>query len=289
VLIETILASFEMDEILYELREHSAGLNAGRWDYIFSVCKKFAHDPSFVLPDRADVGMTVPFMLAYTELIVQTCHKRGAHAIGGMAEFIPNRRDPEVTASALQKVRADKRREAADGCDGTWVAHPDLVAVAREEFDAVLGERPNQVERQRPDVAVTAADLLAVDRTGGHVTEAGVRLNVDVGLRYLASWLAGTGAAAIHDLMEDAATAEISRALLWLWIRHGVRIVEGDVVDASMVRRIIDEELAARRADVGTDAHASSRYDAARAVFEQVALGDTFVDFLTVAAYDHLP
>jgi malate synthase len=289
VLIETILASFEMDEILYELREHSAGLNAGRWDYIFSVCKKFAHDPSFVLPDRADVGMTVPFMRAYTELLVQTCHKRGAHAIGGMAAFIPNRRDPEVTASALQKVRADKRREAADGCDGTWVAHPDLVAVAREEFDAVLGERPNQVERQRPDVAVTAADLLAVDRTGGHVTEAGVRLNVDVGLRYLASWLAGTGAAAIHDLMEDAATAEISRAQLWQWIRHGVRTVEGDVVDASMVRRIIDEELAARRADVGTDAHASSRYDAARAVFEQVALGDTFVDFLTVAAYDHLP
>jgi malate synthase len=277
VLIETILAAFEMDEILYELRDHSAGLNAGRWDYIFSVCKKFANDPAFVLPDRADVTMTVPFMRAYTELMVQTCHKRGAHAIGGMAAFIPNRRDPEVTAAAIEKVHADKRREAADGCDGTWVAHPDLVAVAMEEFDAVLGERPNQVDRLRPDVHVTAADLLAVDRTGGQVTEAGVRLNVDVGLRYLEAWLGGTGAAAIHNLMEDAATAEISRAQLWQWVRHGVRTAEGDVVDAAMVRRAIGDVAAG---DAGPDA---------RRVFEDVALAERFVEFLTLPAYELLP
>lgn len=282
VLIETILAAFEMDEILYELRDHSAGLNAGRWDYIFSVCKKFAADPAFVLPDRADVTMTVPFMRAYTELLVQTCHKRGAHAIGGMSAFIPNRRDPEVTAAAIEKVRADKRREAGDGCDGTWVAHPDLVSIAREEFDAVLGERPNQVDRQRPDVQVTAADLLAVDRTGGSITEAGVRLNVDVGLRYLEAWLSGSGAAAIHNLMEDAATAEISRAQLWQWVRHGVRTAEGTLVDAAQVRRVIDEELAAR--DDRTE-----HTEAAREVFEYVALSDRFIEFLTLPAYELLP
>jgi malate synthase len=278
VLIETILAAFEMDEILSELRDHSAGLNAGRWDYIFSVCKKFANDPAFVLPDRADVTMTVPFMRAYTELLVQTCHKRGAHAIGGMSAFIPNRRDPEVTAAAIEKVHADKRREATDGCDGTWVAHPDLVAVAKEELDAVLGERPNQVDRQRPDVHVTAADLLAVDRTGGQVTDAGVRLNVDVGLRYLEAWLGGTGAAAIHNLMEDAATAEISRAQLWQWVRHGVRTAEGDVVDAAMVRRAIDDAVA--------DGAAGPE---ARRVFEDVALSERFVEFLTLPAYELLP
>jgi malate synthase len=278
VLIETILAAFEMDEILYELRDHSAGLNAGRWDYIFSVCKKFANDPAFVLPDRADVSMTVPFMRAYTDLLVKTCHKRGAHAIGGMAAFIPNRRDPEVTAAAIEKVHADKRREAGDGCDGTWVAHPDLVAVAREEFDAVLGDRPNQVDRQRPDIAVTADDLLAVDRTGGKVTEAGVRLNVDVGLRYLDAWLGGTGAAAIHNLMEDAATAEISRAQLWQWVRHRVRTAEGDLIDAAMVRRVIDEVVA--------DGAPSGD---ARRVFEEVALADDFVEFLTLPAYQLLP
>ena len=215
VLIETILAAFEMDEILYELREHSAGLNAGRWDYIFSVAKKFRDHPEFVLPDRADVSMTTPFMRAYTELLVQTCHKRGAHAIGGMSAFIPNRRDPVVTEQALAKVRDDKQREATDGFDGTWVAHPDLVPVALTEFDRVLGDRANQVERQRPDVVVRANDLLDIASAGGAITEAGVRLNVDVGLRYIESWLAGTGAAAIHNLMEDAATAEISRAQLW--------------------------------------------------------------------------
>ncbi len=282
VLIETILAAFEMDEILYELREHSAGLNAGRWDYIFSIAKKFAQDASMVLPDRADVTMTTPFMRAYSELLVQTCHKRGAHAIGGMAAFIPNRRDPAVTEAAIVKVHVDKRREAADGCDGTWVAHPDLVAVAKEEFDAVLGDRPNQLERQRPDVRVSAADLLAVGASGGAVTEAGVRLNIDVGLQYLNAWLSGTGAAAIHNLMEDAATAEISRAQLWQWMRHGVRTAEGSVIDAAMVRCIINDELARHTAD------GAMHFAEAREIFEQVALGDDFVDFLTLPAYERL-
>ena len=288
VLVETILAAFEMDEILYELRDHSAGLNAGRWDYIFSIAKKFAQHKSMVLPDRADVTMTTPFMRAYTELLVKTCHKRGAHAIGGMAAFIPNRRDPVVTEAAITKVHADKKREAADGCDGTWVAHPDLVSVAMEEFDAVFGERPNQVDKQRPDVAVAAADLLAVDKSGGAVSENGVRVNIDVGLRYLEAWLSGTGAAAIHNLMEDAATAEISRAQLWQWVRHGVRTSEGTTVDATMVRRVIDEELAARRDELGADAFAASNFGSAREVFEQVALGEHFVDFLTLPAYERL-
>ena len=288
VLIETILAAFEMEEILYELRDHSAGLNAGRWDYIFSIAKKFAQDPSMVLPDRADVTMTTPFMRAYTELLVQTCHKRGAHAIGGMAAFIPNRRDPAVTEAAIAKVHADKQREAGDGCDGTWVAHPDLVAVAREEFDAVLGDRPNQLDKQRPDVSITAADLLAVGASGGAISEHGVRVNIDVGLRYLEAWLSGSGAVAIHNLMEDAATAEISRAQLWQWVRHGVTTVEGSTVDAAMVRRVIDEELAARRAELGTEAFAASNYAAAREIFEEVSLGEHFVDFLTLPAYARL-
>ena len=277
-----------MDEILYELRDHSGGLNAGRWDYIFSIAKKFAQHASMVLPDRADITMTTPFMRAYTELLIKTCHKRGAHAIGGMAAFIPNRHDPAVTAVAIAKVHTDKKREAADGCDGTWVAHPDLVGVAMQEFDAVLGTRPNQLDRQRPDVLIDATDLLAVDKSGGAVTEAGVRLNVDVGLRYLEAWLSGTGAAAIHNLMEDAATAEISRAQLWQWVRHGVRTAEGSTVDAAMVRRVIADELAARRAELGADEFAASKFESARAVFEQVALGEHFVDFLTVPAYERL-
>ncbi|MDP9494455.1 MAG: malate synthase A, partial [Actinomycetota bacterium] len=221
VLIETILAAFEMDEILFELRDHVAGLNAGRWDYIFSVIKKFRTDPDFVLPDRSTVTMTVPFMRAYTELLVKTCHRRGAHAIGGMAAFIPNRRDPQVTEAAIAAVTADKAREAGAGCDGTWVAHPDLVPVAMREFDAVLGERPNQVDRLRDEVVVTADDLLDVEFPG-HVTLDGIRTNVSVGIRYLASWLSGVGAAGIDNLMEDVATAEISRSQIWQWIRHRV-------------------------------------------------------------------
>jgi malate synthase len=287
VLIETILAAFEMEEILYELRDHSSGLNAGRWDYIFSVAKKLRNDPRFVLPDRVDVSMTTPFMRAYTELLVQTCHKRGAHAIGGMSAFIPNRRDPAVTERALAKVRDDKQREADDGFDGTWVAHPDLVPVAMAEFDRVLGDRPNQRDRRRDDVKVGAADLLAVASAGGAITEEGVRLNVDVGLRYIESWLAGTGAAAIHNLMEDAATAEISRAQLWQWIRHGRHATNGLVIDRSTVAQIIDEGLAQIAAEKGASFD-DARFADARKIFEQVALADDFADFLTLPAYELL-
>jgi malate synthase len=273
VLIETILAAFEMEEILYELREHSAGLNAGRWDFIFSVIKKFRHRDDFVLPDRSAVTMTVPFMRAYTELLVKTCHARGAFAIGGMAAFIPSRRDAEVNETALARVREDKDREAGDGFDGTWVAHPDLVPAATDEFDRVLGDRPNQLERQRPEVSVSAADLLSVPATPGEVTEAGVRQNVSVGIQYVASWLRGTGAAAIFNLMEDVATAEISRSQLWQWVRHGR-------IERDRVREIADEEVASLPPQV--------RLDEARDVFEQVALADEFVEFLTLPAYELL-
>jgi malate synthase len=272
VLIETILAAFEMEEILYELREHSAGLNAGRWDYIFSIIKKFHDRSEFVLPDRAQVTMGVPFMRAYTELLVRTCHRRGAHAMGGMAAFVPSRRDPEVNETAIAKVREDKEREANDGFDGTWVAHPDLVPVATEVFDRVLADRENQVERLREDVSVAGSDLLDVRVPGGEVTEEGIRNNVSVGLRYLESWLRGVGAAAIYNLMEDAATAEISRAQIWQWIRHGK-------AERSHVVELEDEELA----EAG-----EGRWDDARAVFDRVALEDDFVEFLTLPAYDHL-
>ena len=281
VLVETIFAAFEMEEILYELREHSAGLNAGRWDYIFSLIKTFARRAEFVLPDRAQVTMTVPFMRAYTELLVKSCHKRGAHAIGGMAAFIPSRRDPEVNELALTRVREDKRREAADGFDGTWVAHPDLVSVAREEFDRVLGEKPNQVDRQRGDVSVASRDLLDVTIEGGEISEAGLRQNVSVGIEYLESWLRGVGAAALYNLMEDAATAEISRSQVWQWNHQAAELAEsGQPVTAELTRQIADEELARLGAD--------GRYDEARALFEQVALGDEFVEFLTLPAYEYL-
>ena len=271
VLIETILAAFEMDEILYELREHSSGLNAGRWDYIFSVIKKLGHRPEFVLPDRSAVTMAVPFMFAYTELLVKTCHARGAHAMGGMAAFIPSRRDPEVNEVALAKVREDKEREAGQGFDGTWVAHPDLVPVAMEIFDRVLGDRPNQVERQREDVSSTAADLLDVESTPGEITMAGVHNNVSVGIQYLAAWLQGSGAVAIFNLMEDAATSEISRSQVWQWLHHA-KIARTDVEDA------IEEEVG----------KLGDGYDEARELFEQVALGDEFVEFLTLPAYEHI-
>ncbi|GAA0743235.1 malate synthase A [Dactylosporangium roseum] len=250
VLIETFPAAFEMDEILYELREHSAGLNAGRWDYMFSVIKKSrlldgARRADFLLPDRNSVTMTVPFMRAYTELLVHTCHKRGAHAIGGMAAFIPSRRDPEVNRIALEKVSADKTREANDGFDGSWVAHPDLVPVCREIFDGVLADRPHQLDRVRDDVRVSAADLLAVGETPGARTEAGLRNAVSVGVRYLEAWLNGTGAVAIDNLMEDAATAEISRSQVWQWLHNGVTLADtGEPVTREMVERIADEELA---------------------------------------------
>jgi malate synthase len=271
VLIETILAAFEMEEILHELREHSAGLNAGRWDYIFSVIKKLGHRPEFVLPDRADVTMAVPFMRAYTDLLVQTCHRRGAHAIGGMAAFIPSRRDPEVNERALAKVREDKEREAAQGFDGTWVAHPDLVPVALDIFDRVLGDRPNQLEQQRDDVTASAAALLDVSSTPGEITEDGLRNNIAVGIRYLGAWLAGSGAVAIFNLMEDAATAEISRSQVWQWLHHG-----------KVDRNDVELALAVESAELGPE------YDEARALFEQLTLGEDFVEFLTLPAYARL-
>jgi len=288
-LIETILAAFEMEEILYELREHSSGLNAGRWDYMFSMIKKFrTRGEQFQLPDRAAVTMTVPFMRAYTELLVKTCHGRGAHAIGGMAAFIPNRRDPDVTEKALAAVRADKTREADDGFDGSWVAHPDLVPVALEVFDAKLGERPHQLDRRRDDVHVTAAQLLDAHATPGQVTDAGLRNNISVAIQYLEAWLRGSGAVAIFNLMEDAATAEISRSQVWQWVHNGVRTAEGQRITADHVRRLEDEELDKVRAAIGDEAFGQGRYADARALFEQVALADDFVEFLTLPAYARL-
>ncbi len=280
VLIETIQAAFQMDEILYELRDHCAGLNAGRWDYIFSIVKTFrSRGRRWVMPDRKQITMTVPFMRAYTELLVQTCHKRGAHAIGGMSAFIPNRRDPEVTERALAAVSADKRREAGDGFDGTWVAHPDLIPTARAEFDAVLGDRPNQVDRLRDDVEVTAAQLLDIPSGGGEVTEAGVYDNVSICIRYIESWLRGTGAAAIENLMEDAATAEISRSQVWQWLHDNTVTAEGTRIDQTSIVRI----MAAAVADLPR--FEGDRFDDAISVFRSVALEPEFPTFLTVGAY----
>jgi malate synthase len=283
VLIETYPAAFEMEEILYELREHSAGLNAGRWDYIFSVIKKFrTRGRDFLLPDRAQVTMTVPFMRAYTELLVHTCHKRGAHAIGGMAAFIPSRRDAEVNETAMAKVRDDKNREANDGFDGSWVAHPDLVPICREAFDAVLGDRPNQLDRLRDDVRVSAEQLLDVAGTPGNVTEAGLRNNISVGIQYLASWLRGTGAVAIFNLMEDAATAEISRSQVWQWLHNDVELDTGQTVTRELVTRLVDEEIGKLPGD-------PSDYAEARATFLDVAVADDFAEFLTLPAYERMP
>ena len=288
VLIETIPAAFEMDEILHALRPHISGLNAGRWDYLFSIIKYFRDNPAMVLPDRAAVTMTAPFMRAYTELLVSTCHRRGAFAMGGMAAFIPSRRDPAVNEVALAKVREDKEREAADGFDGSWVAHPDLVPVCQEIFDRVLGDRPNQLDRTRDDVTVDPARLLDVSGTGAGVTEAGLRGNVSVALQYLEAWLRGNGAVAINNLMEDAATAEISRSQVWQWIHNGVRLDDGTAITADLVGRIEDEELTKIRAALGDQAWAASRFDDARKLFERVALSDDFADFLTTAAYDSI-
>ncbi|MEZ5175814.1 MAG: malate synthase A [Acidimicrobiia bacterium] len=288
VLIETIAAAFEMDEILYELREHSAGLNAGRWDYIFSIIKKFRKSSDLVLPDRDQIGMTVPFMRAYTELLVQTCHRRGAHAMGGMAAFIPSRTDEAINRTAIAKVREDKEREARDGCDGTWVAHPDLVPVATAVFDEVLGTRPNQLDRLRPDVAVRADQLTDFEVDGGTITDEGVRHNIDVAIRYIASWLTGTGAAAIYNLMEDAATAEISRSQIWQWAQSGATTVAGTEITPALVSKIADETTDAIRTELGHDAYAAGRYDDARELFERVSLADDFPDFLTLPAYEML-
>ncbi len=284
VLIETILAAFEMDEILYELREHAAGLNAGRWDYIFSIIKNFGHRPEFVLPDRGQVTMTVPFMRAYTDLLVRTCHRRQAHAIGGMAAFIPSRKDPEVNAVALQKVQDDKDREAAAGFDGSWVAHPDLVPVARASFDRVIGAAPNQKGRQRDDVRPAREALLDVRISGGRVTTAGIRTNIRVALEYVENWLEGRGAVGIDNLMEDSATAEISRSQLQQWLRHRVPLEDGQSFGWDLYAAIRDEEcraLMARR-------DASPRVAEAAALLDRLAAEPVPEEFLTLGAYDYL-
>jgi malate synthase len=289
VLIETIPAAFEMEEILYELRDHSAGLNAGRWDYLFSIIKKFrTRGRDFVLPERNSVTMTAPFMRAYTELLVATCHGRGAHAMGGMAAFIPSRRDPEVNKLALAKVRDDKTRESRDGFDGSWVAHPDLVPICREVFDSVLGDAPNQLGQLREDVSVSAADLLAIDQTPGVITEAGLRNDISVGLQYLANWLAGNGAVAIFNLMEDAATAEISRSQVWQWLHNDITLDDGPKVTRDFVEQLISEELATIREQVG-DGLGQDYLDQAVVLFTEVALADDYVDFLTLPAYERMP
>ena len=280
VLIETITAAFEMEEILYELRDHAAGLNAGRWDYIFSVIKNFrTRGPRFVLPDRNMVTMTAPFMRAYTEQLVRACHRRGAHAIGGMAAFIPNRKDAAANDVAMEKVRADKTREAGDGFDGSWVAHPDLVPVAMEVFDGVLGDRPNQLEKTREDVIPNDKALLDIASTPGVITETGIRSNIEVGIRYIESWLRGNGAAAINNLMEDAATAEISRSQIWQWIHTSAVTDEGEIVTHQWVEELLDEEFGKLQRFDG------DRFSDARELFEEVACGEHFPTFLTVPAY----
>ncbi|MCC7015135.1 MAG: malate synthase A [Planctomycetes bacterium] len=286
VLIETILAAFEMDEILYELREHSSGLNCGRWDYIFSFIKKFSSRADFVLPDRWRVTMAEHFLRSYSTLLIRTCHRRGAHAMGGMAAFIPIKSDPERNAAALAKVAADKRREAEDGHDGTWVAHPGLVATARAEFERVLAQRPHQLERLREDVEVRAADLLRVP--AGAITEAGLRSNVRIGVQYLAAWLAGSGCVPLEDLMEDAATAEISRAQVWQWLRHGARLEDGRALDAAFVARVVAEELQTIRAALSEATWRAGHHQNARALFESMLAAPEFPEFLTLPAYRQL-
>ena len=285
VLIETILAAFEMDEILYELRDHSAGLNAGRWDYIFSCIKKFKVDKNFVLADRARVTMTAPFMRAYALLLLATCHKRDAPAIGGMSALIPIKNDPAKNEVAMAGVRSDKRRDATDGYDGGWVAHPGLVSIAMEEFINVLGDRANQIDKKRDDVKVNAADLLNFDPEAP-ITEAGLRMNVNVGIHYVGSWLAGNGCVPIHNLMEDAATAEISRSQVWQWIRSPKGVLDdGRKVDAALVRALIPEELAKVKAVVGPD---SPTYDRAARIFEEMSTRADFAEFLTLPLYEEV-
>ncbi|MFC8588300.1 malate synthase A [Streptomyces sp. NPDC057217] len=289
VLIETITAAYEMEEILYELRDHAAGLNAGRWDYLFSIVKNFRDGGAkFVLPDRNLVTMTAPFMRAYTELLVRTCHKRGAHAIGGMAAFIPSRKDAEVNKVAFEKVKADKDREAGDGFDGSWVAHPDLVPIALASFDAVLGEKPNQKDRLREDVSVAAGDLIAIDSLDAKPTYDGLRNAVQVGVRYIEAWLRGLGAVAIFNLMEDAATAEISRSQIWQWINAGVVFENGEKATPELARKVAAEELAAIRAEIGEEAFAAGKWQQAHDLLLHVSLDADYADFLTLPAYEQL-
>ncbi|MFD8464405.1 malate synthase A [Streptomyces cyaneofuscatus] len=289
VLIETITAAYEMEEILYELRDHASGLNAGRWDYLFSIVKNFRDGGAkFVLPDRNAVTMTAPFMRAYTELLVRTCHKRGAHAIGGMAAFIPSRRDAEVNKVAFEKVKADKDREAGDGFDGSWVAHPDLVPIALASFDAVLGEKPNQKDRLREDVSVAAGDLIAIDTLDAKPTYEGLRNAVAVGIRYIEAWLRGLGAVAIFNLMEDAATAEISRSQIWQWINADVVFENGEHATAELARKVAAEELAAIREEIGEETFTAGKWQQAHDLLLQVSLDQDYADFLTLPAYEQL-
>jgi malate synthase len=290
VLIETIPAAFCMDAVLYELRDHAAGLNAGRWDYIFSTIKRFRSREDFLTPDRSAVTMTVPFMNAYTDLVVKTCHARGTHAMGGMAAVIPSRTDEEANRRAFEAVREDKQREAGDGFDGTWVAHPDSVPVATKAFDEVLGDRPNQVDKQRDDVEPSAEALLDVASTPGERTEEGLRSNVNVGIQYVSSWLRGNGAAGIYGLMEDAATAEIARGQVWQWIHHEATLDDGRTVTPELVRELETSELERIRSEIGDDEwfETQGRPDLSRSVFERVALDDDFVEFLTLPAYEEL-
>ena len=286
VLIETILATFEMDEILYELREHSAGLNCGRWDYIFSAIKKFRNIPDYILPDRAQVTMTTHFMRSYSLLAIKTCHRRNAHAVGGMAAQIPIKNDPKANEEALARVRADKKREATDGHDGTWVAHPGLVAIAMEEFDAVM-KGPNQIDRKREDVHVTAADLLKIP--DGTITEAGLRTNISVSLQYLESWLRGSGCVPINNLMEDAATVEISRAQIWEWIRHPKGVLDdGRKVTIDLFRELLNDELAKIRASIGEEQFSRRKFQTASDILDSIITSEQFVEFLTLPAYQYL-
>jgi len=285
VLIETILAAFEMDEILWELREHSAGLNCGRWDYIFSFIKKFRAHPQFMLPDRASVGMDRHFLRSYSQLLIRTCHRRAAHAMGGMAAQIPIKGDEALNQAALEKVAADKEREAKDGHDGTWVAHPGLIPTARRAFDAEM-PGANNLERMREDVHVDEDDLLAVPE--GEITEAGLRQNLNVGMLYLEAWLRGVGCVPLYDLMEDAATAEISRTQLWQWIRYGASLDDGRRITKELVRSILAEELEGIRGDVGNERYTSGKYELAARLFEELILKEELEEFLTLAAYVHL-
>ncbi|HUN49169.1 MAG TPA: malate synthase A [Stellaceae bacterium] len=285
VLIETIMAAFEMDEILHELREHSSGLNCGRWDYIYSFIKKFAEDPQTVMPDRGQVTMTSHFLRSYSLLVIKTCHRRNVHAMGGMAAQIPIRNDPDANAVAMEKVRADKLREATDGHDGTWVAHPGLVGIAKEIFDKEMPEA-NQIARQRQDVHVTAADLLTVPT--GSITEAGLRQNVNVGIGYIEAWLRGSGCVPLYNLMEDAATAEISRAQVWQQIRHRATLEDGRAVDQALCDAIVDEELEKLKQTSGEDAYAKGRYGDAAKLFRAMIDSPGFVEFLTLPAYEQV-
>ena len=286
VLIETITAAFEMDEILYELKDHSAGLNCGRWDYIFSMIKKFHHDPQWVLPDRAQVTMTTHCMRSYSLGAIKTCHRRGIHAIGGMAAQIPIKNDPQANEQAMEKVRADKQREASDGHDGTWVAHPGLIAIARDAFDAHMPEA-NQIERRRDDVNLTSADLLTVP--AGRITREGICQNIDVGIQYMAAWLCGNGCVPIYNLMEDAATAEISRSQLWQWLHHATAVMaDGTPIDESVYRELFDEQTEKLKESVGPQRFAQGKFEPARRIIEDIVLKDVFTDFMTVEGYKHL-